>query len=293
MVSLCRTWIEVLKFSIHFWGTSSVSVPPLWRDSLLFKGFQYYFHSMHPLNWSHIGLTGVNPMLSLCKTLIDILKFSIHFWGTSSFSVPQLWRDSILFKGFQYYFHSMHPLNWNHIGPTGVIPMLSLCKTSIDVLKFSIHFWGTSSFSVPPLWSDSLLFKGFLYYFHSMHPLNWSHIGPTGVIPMLSMCKTWIDVLKFSIHFWGTSSFSVPQLWRDSLLFKGFQYYFHSMQPLNWSHIGPTGVIPMLSLCKTWIDLLKFSIHFWGTSSVSVPQLWRDSLLFKGFKYYFHSIHPT
>ena len=34
--------------------------------------------------------------------------------------------------------------------------------------------------------------------------------------------KTWIEVLKFSIHFWGTSSFSVPQLWRDSVLFKGF-----------------------------------------------------------------------
>ena len=132
---------------------------------------------MHPLNWSHIGPTGVIPMLSLCKTWIDVLKFSIHFWGTSSLSVPQLWRDSLLFKGFQYYFRSMHPLNWSHIGPTGVIPMLSLCKTWIDVLKFSIHFWGTSSFSVPPLWSDSLLFKGFLYYFHSMHPLNWSHMA--------------------------------------------------------------------------------------------------------------------
>ena len=128
---------------------------------------------------------------------------------------------------------------------------------------------------------ESLLFKGFQYYFHSMHPLNWSHIGPTGVIPMLSLCKTWIDVLKFSIHFWGTSSVSVPQLWRDSLLFKGFQYYFHSMHPLKRSHFGPTSVIPMLSMCKTWIDVLKFSIHFWGTSSISVPQLWREST-FKG-----------
>ena len=35
----------------------------------------------------------------------------------------------------------------------------------------------------------------------------------------------------------------------------------------------------MLSLCKTWIVVLKFSIHFWGTSSISIPQLWRDSLL--------------
>ena len=41
--------------------------------------------------------------------------------------------------------------------------------------------------------------------------------------------------------------------------------------------------IPMLSLYKTGIDVLKFSIHYWGTSSLSVPQLWRDSLLFKGF----------
>ena len=38
----------------------------------------------------------------------------------------------------------------------------------------------------------------------------------------------------------------------------------------------------MLSLCKTWIELLKFSIHLLGTSSLSVPQLWRDSLKFQG-----------
>ena len=43
---------------------------------------------------------------------------------------------------------------------------------------------------------------------------------------MLSLCKTWIDVLKFSIHFWGTSSFSVPQLWRDNLLFNNFSTTF-------------------------------------------------------------------
>ena len=35
--------------------------------------------------------------------------------------------------------------------------------------------------------------------------------------------------------------------------------------------------------CKTWIDVLKFSIHFRGTSSLSGPQLWRDSLLFKEY----------
>ena len=39
-------------------------------------------------------------MLLLFKTLIDVLKFSIHFWGTFSISVPQLWRDSLLFKLF-------------------------------------------------------------------------------------------------------------------------------------------------------------------------------------------------
>ena len=161
--------------------------------------------------------------------------------------------------------------------------MLSLCKTWIDVLTFSIHIWGTSSFSVPQLWRESLLFKEFFFYFHSIYPTYRSHIRPTGVISMLSLCMSWIEVLKFSIHIWGTSLISVPQLWRDSLLLNGFFYYFHSMYPTYRSHIGPTGVIPMLSLCKTWIDVLKFSIHLWGTSSFSVPQLWRDSLLFKGF----------
>ena len=123
----------------------------------------------------------------------------------------------------------------------------------------------------------------FSNYFHSINQTYRSHIGATGVIPMLSLCKTWIEVLKFSIHFWGTSSFLVPQLWRDSLLFNKFSNYFHSIHQTYRSHIGATGVIPMLSFCKTWIEVLKFSIHFWGTSSISVPQLWRDSLLFKGF----------
>ena len=161
MLSLCRTWIEVLKFSLHLWGTSSISVPQLWRDSLLFNEFSNYFHSIHKTYRSLIEATGVLAMCSLCRIWIEVLKFSLHLWGTSSFSVPQLWRECLFFKGFKYYFHSMHPLKWSHIGPTGVIPMLSLCKTLIDVLKFSIHFWGTSSISVPQLWRDSLLFKGF------------------------------------------------------------------------------------------------------------------------------------
>ena len=171
MLSMCKTLIDVLKFSIHFWGTSSISVPLLWRDSLLFKGFQYYFHSIYPTYRSNGEPAEVNMMLSLCKTLIDVLKFSIHFWGTSSISVPQLWRDSLLFKGFQYYSrrtswsqhdaHSIYPTYRSHGEPAEVNMMLSLCKTLIDVLKFSIHFWGTSSISVPQLWRDSLLFKRF------------------------------------------------------------------------------------------------------------------------------------
>ena len=160
--------------------------------------------------------------------------------------------------------------------------MLSLCKTWIDVLNFSILFWGTSYISVPQLWRDSLLFNGFSNYFHSIHQTYRSHIGATGVIAMLSLCRTWIEVLKFSLHLWGTSSVSVPQLWRDSLFFNGFSNYFHSIHQTYRSHIGATGVIAMLSLCRTWIEVLKFSIHFWSTSSFSVLQLWRDSLLFKG-----------
>ena len=60
-------------------------------------------------------------------------------------------------------------------------------------------------------------------------------------------------------------------------------YYFHSKYTTYRSHGEPAEVKPMLSLCKTEIDVLKFNIYIWGTSSVSVPQLWRDSLLFKGF----------
>ena len=58
---------------------------------------------------------------------------------------------------------------------------------------------------------------------------------------------------------------------------------FILIYPTYRSHGEPAEVKPMLSLCKTAIDVLKFSIHFWGTSSISIPQLWRDILLFMGF----------
>ena len=48
------------------------------------------FNSIHPSYSSHGEQAEVIKMLSLCKTLIDVLKFSINILGTSSFSVPQL-----------------------------------------------------------------------------------------------------------------------------------------------------------------------------------------------------------
>ena len=64
-----------------------------------------------------------------------------------------------------------------------------------------------------------------------MYPPYRSHGEPGEVIPMLSLCKTWFDVLKFSSHVWGTSSISLSQLWRDSLLFKDFSTaFFHNTQ---------------------------------------------------------------
>ena len=47
---------------------------------------------------SHGEQAEVKPIPSLCKTEIDVLRFSIHSWGTSSFSVRQLWSDILLFK---------------------------------------------------------------------------------------------------------------------------------------------------------------------------------------------------
>ena len=89
----------------------------------------------------------------------------------------------------------------------------------------------------------------------------------------------WNSVYTFGalLHFQYHSCEEIVYFSRD--FSTTFIQYIHR----NWSHIGPTGVIPTFSLCKTWIDVLKFSIHFWGTSSISVRQLWRDSLLFKGF----------
>ena len=51
--------------------------------------------------------------------------------------------------------------------------------------------------------------------YHSIYPTYRNNGEPAEVIKMLSLCKTWIDVLKFSIHLWGTSSFS-PKARRTS-----------------------------------------------------------------------------
>ena len=170
----------------------------------------------------------------------------------------------------------MYPTYRSHGEPAEVKPMLSLCKTLIDVLKFSIHFWGTSSISVPLLWRDSLLFKGFQYYFHSIYPTYRSHGEPAEVNMMLSLCKTLIDVLKFSVHFWGTSSFSVPQLWRDSLLFKGFQYYFHSIYPTYRSHGEPAEVKHDAFIVQDWNQCTEIQYpllgHFFNLSTTAVKR---------------------
>ena len=163
-------------------------------------------------------------MLSLCNTLITVLKSSIHFrivYYTMDFSTTFI----------QYIQHN---------------------EVTANQLKSNRCFHcGTSSISVPTLLRDSLLFEGFLFYFDSIYPTYRCHGEPAEIKPMLSLCNTPIDVLKFSIHFWGKSSTSVPTLWRDSLLFKGFYYCIHSLYSLYGSHGEPAEVKPMLSLCKT------------------------------------------
>ena len=85
-----------------FGALSSISVPQLWRDSLLFKGL-LNISTTFDFNICNNEVTA-NQLKSTwcfhCAILwIDVLKFSIHFWGTSSsFQYWQLWRDSLLFK---------------------------------------------------------------------------------------------------------------------------------------------------------------------------------------------------
>ena len=292
ILSLCKTWFEVLIFSIHFWGTSSLSVPYQWRDILLFNGFYYHFHSKYPMYRSHGEPVEIKTILSMCKTWFKVLRISIHCWGTSSISITYQWRDILLFNGFYYRIHSKYPMYRSHGEPAEIKTILSLCKTWFEVLKISIHFWGTSSLSVPYQWRDILLFNGFYYRFRSKYPMYQSHGEPAEIKTILSLRKTWFEVLTISIHFWGISSLSVPYQWRDILLFNGFYFRFHSKYPMYRSHGEPVEIKTILSMCKTWFEVLKISIHFWGTSSISVPIQWRDILLFNGFYYRFHSKYP-
>ena len=81
---------------------------------------------------------------------------------------------------------------------------------------------------------------------------------------MLSLCKTGIVVLKFGIHYWGTSSLSVLELWRDSLFIMRFLSFFHSMYPTNWRHGEPAEVKPMRSLCKRLKSMYWNSVSTFG-----------------------------
>ena len=183
-------------------------------------------------------------------------------------SVPQLWRDSLLFKGFSKYYHSYASIIMKSHRANRCYPDAFIVQDLNRCTEFQYTSFGALlHISVPQLWRDSLLFNGFSNYFHSIHQTYRSHIGATGVIAMLSLCRTWIEVLKLSLHSWGTSSVSVPQLWRDSLFFNG-NYRTTFIQYIKHTEV-------------TWGQQVLSRCFHWGTSSISVPQLWRDSLLFK------------
>ena len=59
-----------------------------------------------------------------------------------------------------------------------------------------------------------------------------------------------------------------------------FYYRFHSKYPMYRSHGEPVEIKTILSMCKTWFKVLRISIHFWGTFSISIPYQWRDILLY-------------
>ena len=50
-----------------------------------------------------------------------------------------------------------------------------------------------------------------------------------------------------------------------------FTTAFISLYPMYQSHGEPAENKTILSLCKTWFEVLKISIHFCGTSSLLVP----------------------
>ena len=114
-----------------------------------------------------------------------------------------------------------------------------------------------------------------------------------------------IDVLKINIHFWGTSSISVPQLWKDSLLFKGFsttfiQYMLHTevtanqlksnrcflcarLKSMYWKSISTFGAHLQFQ-CRSCEEIVYFSrdfsttfIHYMQHTEVTANQLKKSS----------------
>ena len=78
--------------------------------------------------------------------------------------------------------------------------------------------------------------------------------------------KYWNSVSTFGalLHFQYHSCEEIVYFSRD------FSTTF--IQYIKQTDFGATGVIAMLSLCRTWIEVLKFSLHLWVTA-VSVPQI--------------------
>ena len=225
----------------------------------------------------NILCTEVTANLQRSKRYFHCARLDSKYWkSVSTFGALlhfQYHSCDVMFyfsMDFTTAFISQYPMYQSHGEPAENKTILSLCKTWFEVLKISINFWGTSSLSVPYQWRDILLFNGFYYRFHSKYPMYRSHGEPVEIKTILSMCKTWFEVLKISIHFWGTS-ISVPYQWRDILLFNGFFYRFQSQYPMYRSHGEPVEIKTILSMCKTWFEVLKISIHVWGTSSISVP----------------------
>ena len=219
-------------------------------------------------------------MLSLCKHLNRSTEIQFTFWGTSSVSEPQLWRDSLLFKGFSTTFFN-HP-SYEVIGPTGVIPkshrVYNRCYTTAVKRCFHCaileskywnsvytlgHFFNFSIHSCEVYFSseDSLLFNGCTTFIQYI-----KHSGQHSIV------HTWIEVLKFSI-VWGTSS-GVPQLWRDSLLFRDFSTTF--IQCIK--HTEVTSGQQVLSRCFHCARLESTEIqytllgHFFNFSTTAVKR---------------------
>ena len=192
---------EIVYFSRDFSSTFIQFIQHTEVTANQLKSYRcFHCARLESMNWKSVSTYGALLQFQY-HSCVEIVYFSWDFSTTFIQYIQHTELTATQLKSYRcFYCERLESMYWKWVSTFGALLQFQYHSCE-EIVYFSRDYSTT-----------------FIQYIHATYR---THGEPAEVIPMLSLCKTWIDVLKFSIHLWGTSSISVPQLWRDSLLFKG------------------------------------------------------------------------